>query len=106
MPTYDFRCQQCSRLFEAALPFGSKRKPPCPACGARKTEKRITPPAVHFKGTGFFTTDSRKAHAKKETKPEEPKPAKKEPDAAVSQPKKESPAGTPKPVSNLTGPSA
>ncbi|MDO8468914.1 MAG: zinc ribbon domain-containing protein [Candidatus Peribacter sp.] len=60
MPTYDFRCPKCSHHFEAILPFGSASRPLCPKCRHKKTEKLITPPAIHFKGTGFFVTDSRK----------------------------------------------
>ncbi len=65
MPTYDFRCPKCSHVFEAVLSFGSKKRPPCPACKNAKTEKLIAPPAIHFKGTGFFKTDSRKLSPKK-----------------------------------------
>lgn len=73
MPTYDFRCPKCSHQFEAALSFGSKVRPLCPQCGYAKAEKLITPPTIHFKGSGFFKTDSRKTAGKK---PEEPPPTK------------------------------
>ncbi|OIO54597.1 hypothetical protein AUJ46_02765 [Candidatus Peregrinibacteria bacterium CG1_02_54_53] len=65
MPTYDFRCLKCSHVFEAVLSFGGKQRPACPACKNAKTEKLIAPPAIHFKGTGFFKTDSRKPSPKK-----------------------------------------
>jgi len=73
MPTYDFRCPKCSHRFEASLPFGSALRPLCPKCRHAKTEKLITPPAIHFKGTGFFKTDSRKNTAS-EKKPEKAVP--------------------------------
>ena len=73
MPTYDFRCPKCSHHFEANLPFGSNVRPLCPKCRHAKTEKLITPPAIHFKGSGFFKTDSRITAGKK---PEEPPPHK------------------------------
>ena len=72
MPTFDFTCLACEAAFEFARPFGSKQKPRCPACGSTKTEKQIMPPTIHFKGAGFFVTDSRKTDAKK------PLPAKQE----------------------------
>ncbi|MDD5751352.1 MAG: zinc ribbon domain-containing protein [Candidatus Peribacteraceae bacterium] len=84
MPTFDFTCSACQAQFEFSRPFGSTQKPRCPACGSRKTEKQITPPAIHFKGTGFFVTDSRKQKEKTEKKEEKPKEAKTE--------KKEAPA--------------
>lgn len=77
MPTYDFRCQKCSHHFEVNLPFGSKERPPCPRCRHHKTEKLISPPAIHFKGEGFFKTDSRKKpvpEKKTEKSADTPKP--------------------------------
>jgi putative FmdB family regulatory protein len=60
MPTFDFRCKKCEKPFEATIPFGSKQKPKCPSCGAKTTEKLLTPPlGIHFKGSGFYKTDSR-----------------------------------------------
>jgi putative FmdB family regulatory protein len=61
MPIYTFVCQKCSHPFEVTLPFGSKKRPRCPRCGSAKTEKLIVPPAIHFKGSGFFKTDSQKS---------------------------------------------
>jgi putative FmdB family regulatory protein len=74
MPLFDFTCTKCGNVFEFLRSFGSKAKPPCPACGSKKTEKKIAPPAVHFKGSGFYKTDSvpskpKKAPEKKESKP-------------------------------------
>jgi putative FmdB family regulatory protein len=59
MPTFDFRCKKCSGVFEEKIPFGSKKLPPCPSCNAKATEKLMTPPmGIHFKGSGFYKTDS------------------------------------------------
>lgn len=60
MPTFDFQCAKCKNVFEFVRPFGSKTVPSCPECGSKKTEKLMTPPAVHFKGSGWYKTDSRK----------------------------------------------
>lgn len=75
MPRFDFTCQKCGNVFEFSRPFGSKIIPACPACGSKRTEKQIAPPAIHFKGTGFYKTDSvsalqKQAIQKKEEKPE------------------------------------
>jgi putative FmdB family regulatory protein len=59
MPTFDFRCRKCGHLFEESIPFGSKKLPPCPDCKAKQAEKLLTPPmGIHFKGSGFYKTDS------------------------------------------------
>lgn len=60
MLTFDFQCTKCKHIFEFTRPFGSEATPVCPACQSKKTEKLIAPPAVHFKGTGWYKTDSRK----------------------------------------------
>lgn len=58
MPTFDYRCIACGNTFEFTKAFGSKEHPACPACSNRKTEKLLSPPSVHFKGGGFYKTDS------------------------------------------------
>lgn len=79
MPRFDFRCSTCQTVFEAAISFGSKKTPACPACGSKKTEKLLTPPGIVFKGSGWYKTDSR-APAKETKTPatkSEAKPEKK-----------------------------
>lgn len=66
MPRFDFQCSGCGHVFESTVSFGSRRAPRCPACGG-KTEKLIAPPAIHFRGGGFYVTDSRKKTPEKET---------------------------------------
>ncbi len=57
MPTFDFRCGVCGSVFEHSRPLGSKVKPSCPSCRSKRIEKLFSPPAVHFRGSGFFKTD-------------------------------------------------
>ena len=59
MPTYDYRCAKGHR-YEAQEPFGSPSEQPCPKCGA-VAKRQISVPALAFKGTGFYKTDSRKS---------------------------------------------
>ena len=40
MPIYEDRCQACDHPFEA-LVYGDE-KPACPACGAKRLEKRFS----------------------------------------------------------------
>jgi len=69
MPRYDFQCQECSYTFEEERPFEDDSTPPCPQCG-KETEKLIAPPAIHFKGEGFFNTD--RLDKEKKAKQEKP----------------------------------
>ena len=65
MPTYEYRCPN-GHTFEL---FQRMTDPPpdgCVTCGAGPVEKLLFPVAVHFKGSGFYSTDygSRKSKAK------------------------------------------
>jgi len=78
MPTFDFQCTK-GHTFEASIAFGSKKKPACPTCKA-PSKKLLSPPlGIHFKGSGFYKTDST---------PKE-KPAIEPPKKDESKPKKE-----------------
>src|SRR3989344_274086 len=58
MPLFDFACKKCGEVFEYTRAFGSKENPKCAKCGSKRTEKILTPPAIHFKGGGFYKTDA------------------------------------------------
>jgi putative FmdB family regulatory protein len=62
MPAYDFRCTSCRHTFEVTRPAGEASVPECPVCGAA-TKRIFTPVGVHFKGSGFYTTDSKAKNA-------------------------------------------
>ena len=69
MPIYEYRCPD-GHTFEI---FQRMADPPitaCEACGKSPVEKLLYPVAVHFKGSGFYTTDygrgSRKRDAAKD----------------------------------------
>ncbi|MDD4319476.1 MAG: zinc ribbon domain-containing protein [Candidatus Peribacteraceae bacterium] len=71
MPTFDFQCKKCSAVFEFSRPFGIETRPSCPHCKSVRTEKLLSPPAIQFKGNGFYKTDSvKKPAAKTEQKTE------------------------------------
>ena len=56
MPIYEYRCPN-GHTFEV---FQRMADPPvarCETCGASPVEKVLFPVAVHFKGSGFYTTD-------------------------------------------------
>ena len=56
----------------------------CTTCGAGPVEKVLFPVAVHFKGSGFYSTDYGRGNRK---------PASKEGDGAGEKPTKDKPAG-------------
>jgi putative FmdB family regulatory protein len=56
MPIYEYRCPN-GHLFEL---FQRMTDPPpdrCEVCGAAPVERVLHPVAVHYKGSGFYTTD-------------------------------------------------
>lgn len=77
MPTYHFRCTDCAKEKEEKLPFGSRTKPECSTC-KKPMQKIVVPPMIHFKGAGFYKTDSAKSIEKATPKQAEA-PAKKDP---------------------------
>jgi putative FmdB family regulatory protein len=68
MPIYEYRCPQ-NHLFEV---FQRMTDPPvevCEVCGQGPVQRVLYPVAVHFKGSGFYTTDyGRGSKRPKETK--------------------------------------
>ena len=65
MPIYEYRCPN-GHTFELFQKMSDPPAETCPTCGARPVEKLLFPVAVHFKGSGFYSTDygSRKAKSK------------------------------------------
>jgi putative FmdB family regulatory protein len=80
MPTYEYRCKECGKLFEKFQRMTEAPVSECPFCGG-KTERLISPGAGFiFKGSGFYATDYRSSEYKKKAEADRPKPepAKKE----------------------------
>ncbi len=63
MPIYDYKCDNGHR-FEAMQSMSDAPIDTCDVCGA-PAHRILHAPAVHFKGSGFYTTDyARKGKAK------------------------------------------
>src|SRR5512141_2144321 len=64
MPIYEYQCTKCHEVCEVLQ--NAKAKPPekCPKRGA-PVVKRVSSPAIQFKGTGWYITD----YAKKNSSP-------------------------------------
>ncbi len=60
MPIYDYRCDHCGHAFSAVQSFSDPLIETCPNCGKRP-RKLLVPPAIVFKGSGWYKTDSRTA---------------------------------------------
>jgi putative FmdB family regulatory protein len=66
MPIYEYRCEN-GHQFEDFQAMSDDPVATCQECGA-PVERVFHPVAVHFKGSGFYTTDyARKAGAKAST---------------------------------------
>ncbi len=55
MPIYEYRCRN-GHLFEVFQSMADDPVTSCEECGA-PVERVFHPVAVHFKGSGFYTTD-------------------------------------------------
>lgn len=64
MPTYSYRCTECSNAFDIHQSFTDDSLTVCPTCGG-VLRKVFSPVGVTFSGSGFYRTDSR-APAKSE----------------------------------------
>ncbi len=64
MPIYEFRCPK-GHAFEVFQRMDDPAPEGCEVCGAAPVELVLYPVAVHYKGSGFYSTDygrgSRKA---------------------------------------------
>src|SRR5256886_9254135 len=60
MPINDYRCDHCGHVFSALQSFNDEPLEKCPNCG-KKPRRLISTPAIVFKGSGWYKTDSRPA---------------------------------------------
>ena len=61
MPIYEYSCLDCDNEFERIQSFSDKSLPVCPHCHGHRVQRRLSPPAIHFKGSGWYITDSKNA---------------------------------------------
>jgi putative FmdB family regulatory protein len=59
MPKYDYRCNDCGHVYEKREGFDAPSVQACPQC-AGTARRVLTPPAIVFKGSGWYVTDHRK----------------------------------------------
>ena len=56
MPIYEYECRRCAHRFEIIQKFSDKPRKRCPVCSGA-VDRLISPPAIRFKGTGWYVTD-------------------------------------------------
>lgn len=85
MPTYVYACRECDERLEVVQKMSDAPLKECPKCRG-ELRRVLFPPAVVYKGSGFYTTDYKnggssassststasetKSETKTETKPE------------------------------------
>ena len=67
MPIYEFACGDCGTTFEKRVAFSAVAAPPCEQCSSDNVQRRLSAPAIHFKGSGWYITDSKKSTNGKES---------------------------------------
>jgi len=66
MPTYVYKCAKCGHTIEVRHGFDEKGPKTCSRKGCRgKLQRVFTPPAIIFKGKGFYVTDYGRGNGKK-----------------------------------------
>ena len=61
MPTYEYACASCDTTHEVQQKMTDPALTECPACGESGLRKLFSGVGIHFKGSGFYRTDSRDA---------------------------------------------
>ncbi len=61
MPTYEYACSSCDTTHEVQQKMSDPTLTVCPVCGKPTLRKLFSGVGIHFKGSGFYRTDSRDA---------------------------------------------
>lgn len=64
LPIYEYRCPK-GHLFERFQAMTAPAPEVCDVCGASPLEMVLYPVAIHYKGSGFYSTDYGKGKAAK-----------------------------------------
>ena len=60
MPLYEYECGKCGKHFEKIEKLQGPHLKKCPSCGG-PVERLMSPPAIQFKGSGWYVTDYARA---------------------------------------------
>ena len=63
MPTYNYKCNNCSHVFEVFQGINADKLTDCPKCHSVSSLKRLISggTGMIFKGNGFYITDYKKS---------------------------------------------
>lgn len=62
MPTYDYKCADCGRIFEKFHGMNETPQVQCPECSSVHTARQVSLGAgIVFKGAGFYVNDYKKS---------------------------------------------
>ncbi len=92
MPLYEYKCTKCGSVFEILQKFNDPPLKNCIHCQG-SVKKLLSPPALQFKGNGWYVTDyAAKNEPASKPNPEETKKKEQEalPDKKSSSPSSES----------------
>ena len=65
MPTYEYKCPK-GHVFEVFKRISDPPPEKCEVCGASPVETVLYPVPVHFRGSGFYSTDYGRGKPKKD----------------------------------------
>ena len=82
MPFYEYRCPN-GHTFEVFQRMTDPSVQACEVCGVGPVEKLLFPVAVHFKGSGFYSTDYGRGNRKVAGKDGDAAPGEKKETAAT-----------------------
>ena len=88
MPIYEYRCPN-GHVFELFQRINDPVPEKCEVCGEGPLERVLYPVAVHFKGSGFYTTDYGRGSKRKESASKDGSSSDSSSDKGESKPKKE-----------------
>ncbi len=77
MPIYEFRCPN-GHLFEVFHKMSDPDPEVCEVCGASPLVKVLHPVPIHFKGSGFYSTDYGRKGKKRDSSDSSPEGGKKD----------------------------
>ncbi len=94
MPLYEYECKKCKKRFEKIRSFSDPPITKCIHCGG-SVKKLISPPAIQFKGSGWYVTDYARKGKAQDTEKEKKEEAKTESSEKKESPKKEKKGSSP-----------
>ena len=88
MPTYEYVCKNCGHGVEVVQSMTDEPLTICDECGG-ELRKVFAPPAISFKGSGFYATDHRtKSKTSAEKGAERPEKGAERPEKGAERPEK------------------